>query len=36
VSGLPEREDHGVVVDALCEYLGVDKRGLVLSPETNS
>ncbi|RUU90936.1 MULTISPECIES: heme-degrading domain-containing protein [unclassified Mesorhizobium] len=30
VSGLPEREDHGVVVDALCDHLGVDKRGLAL------
>lgn len=28
VSGLPEREDHAVVVDALCEMLGVD--GLML------
>ncbi|RWB03760.1 MAG: heme-degrading domain-containing protein [Mesorhizobium sp.] len=33
VSGLPEREDHGVVVDALCDHLGVDKRGLALPPE---
>ena len=33
VSGLPEREDHGVVVDALCDHLGVDKRGLALSLE---
>ncbi|MER9374950.1 heme-degrading domain-containing protein [Mesorhizobium sp. M0491] len=30
VSGLPEREDHGVVVDALGDHLGVDKRGLAL------
>jgi uncharacterized protein (UPF0303 family) len=30
VSGLPEQEDHGVVVDALCDHLGVDKRGLAL------
>jgi uncharacterized protein (UPF0303 family) len=34
VSGLPEREDHGVVVEAICDHLGVDKRGLVLGPET--
>ena len=33
VSGLPERQDHGVVVDALCDHLGVDKRGLVLTAE---
>lgn len=33
VSGLPEREDHGVVVDAICEHLGVDRRGLALPAE---
>lgn len=33
VSGLPEREDHGVVVDALCDHLGVDKRGLALATD---
>ncbi|ESZ22550.1 heme-degrading domain-containing protein [Mesorhizobium sp. L48C026A00] len=33
VSGLPEREDHGVVVDALCGHLGVDGRELALPPE---
>jgi tRNA (guanine-N1)-methyltransferase len=33
VSGLPERQDHGVVVDALCDHLGVDKRKLVLAAE---
>ncbi|CAH2394944.1 heme-degrading domain-containing protein [Mesorhizobium escarrei] len=33
VSGLPEREDHGVVVDALCSHLGVDGRELTLPPE---
>jgi uncharacterized protein (UPF0303 family) len=32
-SGLPEREDHGVVVDALCSHLGVDGRELALPPE---
>ncbi|TIV68840.1 MAG: heme-degrading domain-containing protein, partial [Mesorhizobium sp.] len=26
VSGLPEREDHGVVVDALCAHLGADRK----------
>jgi uncharacterized protein (UPF0303 family) len=33
VSGLPEREDHGVVVDALCSHLGVDGCELALPPE---
>ncbi|RWN01709.1 MAG: heme-degrading domain-containing protein [Mesorhizobium sp.] len=33
VSGLPEREDHSVVVDALCSHLGVDGRELALPPE---
>ena len=33
VSGLPERQDHGVVVDALCDHLGVDKRGLALAAD---
>lgn len=30
VSGLPEREDHGVVVEALCEHLGKDAEALAL------
>ncbi|MGX5841668.1 heme-degrading domain-containing protein [Mesorhizobium sp. ArgA1] len=34
VSGLPEREDHGVVVEAICAHLGVDPRKLALPPET--
>ncbi|CAN7268447.1 heme-degrading domain-containing protein [Mesorhizobium sp. LjNodule214] len=33
VSGLPEREDHGVVVDALCNYLRIDAAELALPPE---
>lgn len=32
VSGLPEREDHNVVVDALCVHLGVDRAELALPP----
>ncbi|MER8591909.1 heme-degrading domain-containing protein [Mesorhizobium sp. M1182] len=36
VSGLPEREDHGVVVDTLCSYLGVDSQELVLPSEATS
>jgi uncharacterized protein (UPF0303 family) len=34
VSGLPEREDHGVVVEAICAHLGLDPRKLALPPET--
>lgn len=30
VSGLPERDDHGVVVDALCGHLGLDRQALAL------
>lgn len=30
VSGLPEREDHNVVVDALCDHLGADRARLAL------
>lgn len=33
VSGLPEREDHGVVVDALCDHLGKDRAALALPAE---
>ncbi|TGW07145.1 hypothetical protein EN788_38365, partial [Mesorhizobium sp. M2D.F.Ca.ET.145.01.1.1] len=33
VSGLPERQDHGVVVDALCDHLGIDRRKLALSAD---
>ncbi|MES0130577.1 heme-degrading domain-containing protein [Mesorhizobium sp. M0029] len=36
VSGLPERQDHGVVVDALCDHLGVDRTQLALPPEDKS
>ena len=32
VSGLPEREDHGVIVDALCDHLGIDRKALALPP----
>ena len=31
VSGLPEREDHGVIVDALCEHLGIERKALALA-----
>ncbi|WP_369990743.1 heme-degrading domain-containing protein [Pseudomonas xanthosomatis] len=32
VSGLPERQDHQVIVDALCELLGHDRTALSLAP----
>ncbi|MFE0013360.1 heme-degrading domain-containing protein [Mesorhizobium sp. NPDC059054] len=35
VSGLPEREDHNVVVDALCAHLGVDRAKLALPPSVD-
>jgi uncharacterized protein (UPF0303 family) len=31
VSGLPEREDHGIVVATLCAHLGLDAKALALS-----
>lgn len=33
VSGLPEREDHAVVVKALCDHLGKDHAALALPAE---
>ena len=30
VSGLPQRQDHGIIVDALCDQLGRDRRELAL------
>ena len=33
ISGLPGRSDHGVAVDALCDYLGRDKTLFALPPE---
>jgi uncharacterized protein (UPF0303 family) len=35
VSGLPEREDHGVVVDALCDHLGIKRKTLALPAKAN-
>jgi len=32
VSGLHERDDHRVVVDAICDHLGADKAALALPP----
>ena len=34
VSGLPGRKDHGVVVDALCDYLGRDRAAYALPEPT--
>jgi uncharacterized protein (UPF0303 family) len=33
VSGLPEREDHGIVVEAISRHLGLDAKALALPPE---
>ena len=32
VSGLPERDDHGIIVATLCEHLGLDAKALALEP----
>jgi len=32
VSGLPERDDHGIVVAALCAHLGLDPAAHALPP----
>lgn len=32
VSGLHERDDHRLVVDAIADHLGVDKKALTLPP----
>ena len=34
VSGVPQREDHGFVVEMLCEFLGADHAAMMLGPET--
>ena len=34
VSGVPQRDDHGFVVEVLCDYLGHPHGELALGPET--
>lgn len=36
VSGLPERQDHEVVVAAICDHLGIDRQELALPPVSKS
>ncbi|MBK5001330.1 heme-degrading domain-containing protein [Pseudomonas sp. S31] len=33
VSGLPDRQDHQIIVDALCRLLGHDRTGLSLATD---
>jgi len=33
VSGIPQRDDHGFVVEQLCHFLGQDHAKLALGPE---
>ena len=35
VSGVPQREDHGFVVEMLCHFLGVEHAMLELRPENS-
>lgn len=35
VSGLPERADHGIIVDALCDHLRVKRKTLALPNEAD-
>jgi uncharacterized protein (UPF0303 family) len=35
VSGLPQREDHAVVVDALCDHLGIAREALALATQAD-
>ena len=36
VSGLPQRQDHAIVVDALCDHLGISRHELALPPAFGS
>jgi uncharacterized protein (UPF0303 family) len=33
ISGLHERVDHGIVVDALCDHLGLARDRFALPPD---
>ena len=33
ISGLPQRQDHAIVVEALCAHLGLDHAALALPAE---
>ncbi|MGC4077567.1 MAG: heme-binding protein [Rubrivivax sp.] len=33
-SGVPQRDNHGFVVTAICKHLGIDPAELMLPPET--
>ena len=35
VSGVPQREDHGFVVEMICRFLNIDYALLALGPETD-
>jgi uncharacterized protein (UPF0303 family) len=35
VSGIPQRDDHGFVVEQICMYLKKDHAALALGPETS-
>ena len=35
VSGIPQRDDHGFVVDQLCQFLNQDHSTLALGPESS-
>ena len=34
VSGVPQREDHNLVVECLCQFLGIDPAGIALGLES--
>lgn len=34
VSGIPQRDDHGFVIEQVCNFLGKDAAALALGPET--
>jgi uncharacterized protein (UPF0303 family) len=36
VSGIPQRQDHGFVVEMLCRFLKQDHRSLELPPDTTT